>query len=234
MTVFKRISKINIFIFLIIIVLPLYLFQGSLFSSLFNFSFFSITTSILILYYFLIIYYIDLKGIKWVTSFLIVSLFCIHLLMLYSFVLDKDYTWKDLSSENFKKPLIIWLEKKLKVLQEEERNRHILTSQHTEVISDNEILKEEDEETYTEDEEIYTKDRYSNLDEYEDGYDDYSNSQSEESDYHYVEGYTRSDGTEVEGYVSGNPDGIEENNIEYMRDNGDQEGLDAAFSSIFD
>jgi hypothetical protein len=154
--------------------------------------------------------------------------------MLYSFVLDKDYTWKDLSSENFKKPLIIWLEKKLKVLQEEERNRHILTSQHTEVISDNEILKEEDEETYTEDEEIYTKDRYSNLDEYEDGYDDYSNSQSEESDYHYVEGYTRSDGTEVEGYVSGNPDGIEENNIEYMRDNGDQEGLDAAFSSIFD
>jgi uncharacterized membrane protein len=49
--------------------------------------------------------------------------------------------------------------------------------------------------------------------------------------YHYTSGYTRNDGTEVQGYISGNPDGIRENNIEYMRDHGDSEGLRDAYSS---
>ncbi|WP_445346268.1 hypothetical protein [Acinetobacter bohemicus] len=58
---------------------------------------------------------------------------------------------------------------------------------------------------------------------------DYASSQKNE--YHHTSGYTRSDGTEVNGYVSGNPDGIRENNIEYMRDNGDYEGVREAYSS---
>jgi hypothetical protein len=49
--------------------------------------------------------------------------------------------------------------------------------------------------------------------------------------YHYNSGYTRSDGTEVQGYISGNPDGVSENNIEYMQDHGDSEGLRSAYSS---
>lgn len=63
---------------------------------------------------------------------------------------------------------------------------------------------------------------------------DYSDSYeytSSGGDYHYTSGYTRNDGTEVQGYISGNPDGIRENNIEYMRDHGDSEGLRDAYSS---
>lgn len=44
--------------------------------------------------------------------------------------------------------------------------------------------------------------------------------------------YTRSDGTEVHGYISGNPDGIEENNIQYMEEHGDSNGLQEAYSSF--
>lgn len=165
--------------------------------------------------------------------------FCIHLLFfiqfifLHSFVLNKNYTWKELSAENFIKPLIIWLE--------EERDRLILARQTQEVISDNQIANDEileDEESdsaETEEEETYNRRKYLYEDEYEnyENYEGYESYQSDDSGYNYVEGYTRDDGTEVEGYVRGNPDGIEENNIEYMRDNGDQDGLDAAFSSVF-
>ena len=62
-------------------------------------------------------------------------------------------------------------------------------------------------------------------------YSDYYEDTSSGGGYHYTSGYTRSDGTEVQGYISGNPDGIRENNIEYMRDHGDSEGLRDAYSS---
>ncbi|MDA2253319.1 hypothetical protein PDM88_29055 [Bacillus cereus] len=138
--------------------------------------------------------------------------------------MNKNYTWKELNAENLIRPLIIWLE--------EERDRLILARQTQEVILDNQISNDgilEDEEidsAETEEEETYNRRKYL----YEDEYESY---QSDDSGYHYVEGYTRDDGTEVEGYVRGDPDGIEENNIEYMRDNGDQDGLNAAFSSVF-
>lgn len=64
-----------------------------------------------------------------------------------------------------------------------------------------------------------------------DGSYDYS-TQDSGGGYHYTDGYTRSDGTEVGGYISGNPDGIESNNIEYMRDNGDYDGLKNAYDSV--
>lgn len=96
-------------------------------------------------------------------------------------------------------------------------------------MSDNQISNGE----FFEAEETYNRRKYPHEEEY-DNYEEYDSYQSNDSDYHYVEGYTRSDGTEVDGYVRGNPDGVEENNIEYMRDNGDQEGLDAALSSFFD
>lgn len=101
-------------------------------------------------------------------------------------------------------------------------------------MSDNQISNgeiAEAEETW--EEEKFNRRKYPHEEEY-DNYEEYDSYQSDDSGYHYVEGYTRSDGTEVDGYVRGDPDGVEENNIEYMRDNGDQEGLDAAFSSIFD
>lgn len=67
---------------------------------------------------------------------------------------------------------------------------------------------------------------YSNNEEY---YDDEVRTGS--SGYHYTSGYTRSDGTEVHGYVKGNPDGVTENNIEYMRDNGEYNALTNAYES---
>lgn len=233
MKILIKISKINIIVFLAIILIPLSLFKESIFYSLFNFSFNLTITSLIVLYYFLVLFFIKSNLIKYIASFLVLPFLFIQLLLLYSFVLNKDYTWKELSSKNFKKPLIIWLEKELESLQQEEKDRLILAKQTQEVISDNQISNDEileAEETW--EEETYNRRKYSHEDEY-DSYDEYDNYQSDDSDYHYVEGYTRSDGTEVEGYGRGNPDGIEENNIEYMRDNGDQEGLDAAFSSIF-
>jgi len=228
MNIFRKISKVNIIVFLAIILIPLFLFKESIFYNLFNFNFNLIITSFIGLYYFLVVFFIKSKLIKYIALLFVIPLLFIQLLFLYSFVLNKDYSWKELSTENFKKPLVTWLEKKLESLQQEEKDRLILAKQTQEAMSDNQISNEEileAEETW--EEETYNRRKYPN----EDEYDSY---QSDDSGYHYVEGYTRSDGTEVEGYVRGNPDGVEENNIEYMRDNGDQEGLDAAFSSIFD
>ncbi|MCE6238516.1 hypothetical protein [Acinetobacter pittii] len=224
MVIFKEISKINIIVFLAIILTPLYLFKKSIFNSTFNFSLYLITTSIIVFYYSLIIFFVKSKILKYMAYFCITLLFFIQFIFLYSFVLNKNYTWKELNAENLIRPLIIWLE--------EERDRLILARQTQEVILDNQISNDgilEDEEidsAETEEEETYNRRKYL----YEDEYESY---QSDDSGYHYVEGYTRDDGTEVEGYVRGDPDGIEENNIEYMRDNGDQDGLNAAFSSVF-
>lgn len=224
MVIFKEISKINIIVFLAIILTPLYLFKKSIFNSTFNFSLYLITTSIIVFYYSLIIFFVKSKILKYMAYFCIPLLFFIQFIFLYSFVLNKNYTWKELNAENLIRPLIIWLE--------EERDRLILARQTQEVILDNQISNDgilEDEEidsAETEEEETYNRRKYL----YEDEYESY---QSDDSGYHYVEGYTRDDGTEVEGYVRGDPDGIEENNIEYMRDNGDQDGLNAAFSSVF-
>ena len=64
-------------------------------------------------------------------------------------------------------------------------------------------------------------------------YADSDSTSSERSGgYHMTSGYTRSDGTEVHGYISGNPDGIEENNIQYMEEHGDSDGLQEAYSSF--
>ncbi|MGR0307010.1 hypothetical protein [Acinetobacter beijerinckii] len=230
MVIFKEISKINIIVFLAIILTPLYLFKKSIFNSAFNFSLYLITTSIIVFYYSLIIFFVKSKILKYMAYFCIPLFFFIQFIFLYSFVLNKNHTWKDLNAENLIRPLIIWLE--------EERDRLILARQTQEVILDNQISNDgilEDEEidsAETEEEETYNRRKYLYEDEYE-SYESYESYQSDDSGYHYVEGYTRDDGTEVEGYVRGDPDGIEENNIEYMRDNGDQDGLNAAFSSVF-
>lgn len=226
----KKISKINIIVFLAIILIPLILFKESIFFSLLNFNFYLVTTSLIMLYYFLVNFFIKSNLIKNIASFFIIPILLLQLLFLYSFVLNKDYTWKELNSKNLKKPLILWLEKKIESLQQEKKDQLILAKHAQEEVLDNQILNDEFMETEeTWEEEEYNKRKYY----HEDEYDSYDNYQSDNSDYHYVDSYIRSDGTEVEGYVRGNPDGIEENNIEYMRDNGDQEGLDAAFSSIF-
>jgi hypothetical protein len=62
--------------------------------------------------------------------------------------------------------------------------------------------------------------------------DSYSTSSERSGGYHMTSDYTRSDGTEVHGYISGNPDGIEENNIQYMEEHGDSNGLQEAYSSF--
>jgi len=55
----------------------------------------------------------------------------------------------------------------------------------------------------------------------DDYYSNQDNNLSSSSHYNYTSGYTRADGREVDPYVKGNPDGIRENNVEYMRDNGE-------------
>lgn len=59
--------------------------------------------------------------------FFILPLLLIQLLFLYSFVLNKNYSWKELNSENFKKPLVIWLEKQIELLKKEKEYQLILT-----------------------------------------------------------------------------------------------------------
>ena len=52
------------------------------------------------------------------------------------------------------------------------------------------------------------------------------------NEYHMTSDYTRSDGTHVSGYISGNPDGVQENNIGYMEEHGDSNGLQEAYDSL--
>lgn len=78
-----------------------------------------------------------------------------------------------------------------------------------------------EEEEYSED---YQEDDWSGESPYRDS----------ESGYHVTSGYEREDGTYVSGYVAGNPDGVEENNINYMEEHGDESGLEAAYASIED
>ena len=62
----------------------------------------------------------------------------------------------------------------------------------------------------------------------------YSDSRNQSiDDYHVVSGYERDDGGYVEPYVRGDPDGVEENNIEYMREDGDNEGLIEAYIDAY-
>lgn len=85
-------------------------------------------------------------------------------------------------------------------------------------------------------EDIYNKEQYSisSTSEYIDYSDMDDESNSSRGGYHLTSDYIRSDGTEVSGYISGNPDGIESNNIEYMRDHGDSDGIQEAYESIID
>ena len=53
-----------------------------------------------------------------------------------------------------------------------------------------------------------------------------------ESGYHATSGYEREDGTYVSGYVAGNPDGVEENNINYMEEHGNTSGIEEAYASV--
>ncbi|WP_257232999.1 hypothetical protein [Acinetobacter sp. YH01024] len=215
----------DFYILVTLIFLPFFVFLDGLTLSLFNFFSAILLASCLICYYFLAFRY---NKIYWLKIFLLIiflSIYLFYFLFFFSFLYNKNNKWSDVSVDNFKKPLIVWIEDKLKELKEDKN----LQANDIKV----DITEKKEQIEYVEDD--YYEEDYDEVVEYEDdeSYSDESyNYSSSNSGYHSVEGYTRSDGTEVGGYVRGNPDGIEENNIEYMRDHGDQNGLEQAYSFL--
>lgn len=107
------------------------------------------------------------------------------------------------------------------------KNIPIETADNHNYSVDYSVDSNESDESYVEEEEYsgdYQEDDWSGESPYRDS----------ESGYHVTSGYEREDGTYVSGYVAGNPDGVEENNINYMEEHGDKSGLEAAYESIND
>lgn len=239
----KEIPEKNLLVFIALILIPLYLFKKSLFESFFNFSFYLVTTGMILTYYLLVLFSIKIRIFRYIAYFFIIPFLCLQFLLLYSFVFNKDYTYKDLTLENFRRPLILWLEKEIQSIQENKKE-HYMPAKRDEIIysdiqtpEDVILVKEEprdEEDTWSEYDIEANRRKDYQVQDAQDTYEAYDSYQSNDSGYHYVDGYTRSDGTEVDGYVRGNPDGIEENNIDYMREHEDQDSPETFISTFFD
>ena len=225
--------KKDILLLGILIFLPIYLAYSGLTLNIFNFSIIFSLSITLVCYYIIFFKYNKIIYIKLLALISSIPLYFIYLLFFYSFVFNKNYTWVDLNIINFKKPLISWVEGELNDLHKE-KNRKSADMQEeaeTPLITENSESEIEFTENYEDEYEYRNEEEVQAYEEY-DSYGDYES--ENQSGYHVVDGYTRSDGVEVDSYVRGDPDGVEENNIEYMRDHGDQDGLEQAYSSLFD
>ncbi|MBV7307291.1 hypothetical protein KVY11_01090 [Acinetobacter sp. CWB-G5] len=225
--------KKDILLLGILIFLPIYLAYSGLTLNIFNFSIIFSLSITLVCYYIIFFKYNKIIYIKLLALISSIPLYFIYLLFFYSFVFNKNYTWVDLNIINFKKPLISWVESELNDLHKE-KNRKLADIQEesgTPLIAENSESEIEFTENYEDEYEYRNEEEVQAYEEY-DSYGDYES--ENQSGYHVVDGYTRSDGVEVDSYVRGDPDGVEENNIEYMRDHGDQDGLEQAYASLFD
>lgn len=225
--------KKDILLLGILIFLPIYLAYSGLTLNIFNFSIIFSLSITLVCYYIIFFKYNKIIYIKLLALISSIPIYFIYLLFFYSFIFNKNYTWVDLNIINFKKPLISWVEGKLYDLHKE-KNRKLADIQEesgTPLITENSESEIEFTENYEDEYEYRNEEEVQAYEEY-DSYGDYES--ENQSGYHVVDGYTRSDGVEVDSYVRGDPDGVEENNIEYMRDHGDQDGLEQAYASLFD